>query len=68
MSHIDSIYLKTETAFVSTKGMNNELVNRFNRKTFGIKNTDLTAKSGVFKIQYYYPKNNCTARTCYGKR
>ena len=54
---------------VCTKDMNNELVNRFNRKTFGIKNTeDLTAESGVFKIQYYYTKNNCTARTCYGKR
>ena len=66
MSLMDSIYRRSETIFVITKNMKDELGNRFNKFLFGIKSTeDLTAISGIFKKFICLPRNyNCVTSTC----
>ena len=46
-----SIYPRTETGFVFTKDMTNELVEKFNNQTF-------TQGSAISKIKYYSPKTS----------
>ena len=49
VSFVVLIFLETETGFVFTKDMNDEIVERFHRKVLGTKNTaHLTANSGFF--------------------
>ena len=45
-----SIYPRIETGYVFTRDMNNELVEKFNNRTF-------TQGSAILKIKYYNPKN-----------
>ena len=45
-----SIYLKVETGYAFTSDMNDELVGKFDNKTF-------THGSAILKIKYYNPKN-----------
>ena len=53
-----SICQKIETGFVFAKVMNDKVVERFNRKPFLSKNTEiLTTKSGNLKIEDYYREN-----------
>ena len=55
---MDSYYPTSETSFVFTRDMNEELVKRFKRKNSGIKKTeDVTANSGTLKTKCYYPEN-----------
>ena len=55
MSRLDSHRPKTETCFVFFKGMNDELISRFNGNLFGIKYTDSKGFSGKLNMKYYYP-------------
>ena len=56
VSIMDSIYTKYEKTFVFTKHMDDETVNTFNIKTFGVKNSiDMTADSWVCKIKCCHP-------------
>ena len=53
-----SIYPRIETGYAYTRGMNNELVEKFNNQTF-------TKSSAFLKIKYYNPKKfNCPASSC----
>ena len=54
---VESTYPKIEKSFVSTKKMKDELVNRFNGKTFRLKKKeDITANSGILKTRIHLPK------------
>ena len=50
MSDEKSIYPRTETGYVFTTDMNDELVQKFNNQTF-------TQGSAILTIKYYNPKN-----------
>ena len=51
--HLWIQFFRKMIGFVFMKNMNDELVEKFNRKIFGTKTTDLTAKSGTFRIKNY---------------